>query len=398
MALDGILGLLTTLSKVYDKIAGNNDGSTMGEVMKTIKVDEATIALAGSGGNMVNMLRPMIIEPSIFITKTANSRTDINSISEHAVDVYAAFYIQAFKVLSNVYHLPTNQVLTILANKGFEYEAYKNNFDINAMDIESFTSLPLGLDKEDMSVSLNKSVLSVKNDDIIPTKTIIRSIDIVLTSDLDMTYDLSVPNEDGKFGKEKTSSKLTANIPLMIKANIHVTDLDTIANSVEHKASSAGFFKRFLQWKVGVISFRELLLAGDLVEKYKEGVLTKDNFAKELGDSAGNHINVQALLDKRVGLNKMVFTYIMTDDELALLGKRMGFNINKAGDKDKLMNALLALNITSINQDRDLVSVYVNGISGMSSSPIKKLSKGGKDGDGIEVLAAALMANKPSFF
>lgn len=370
----------------------------MGEVMKTIKVDEATIALAGSGGNMVNMLRPMIIEPSIFITKTANSRTDINSISEHAVDVYAAFYIQAFKVLSNVYHLPTNQVLTILANKGFEYEAYKNNFDINAMDIESFTSLPLGLDKEDMSVSLNKSVQSVKNDDIIPTKTIIRSIDIVLTSDLDMTYDSSVPNEDGKFGKEKTSSKLTANIPLMIKANIHVTDLDTIANSVEHKASSAGFFKRFLQWKVGVISFRELLLAGDLVEKYKEGVLTKDNFAKELGDSAGNHINVQALLDKRVGLNKMVFTYIMTDDELALLGKRMGFNINKASDKDKLMNALLALNITSINQDRDLVSVYVNGISGMSSSPIKKLSKGGKDGDGIEVLAAALMANKPSFF
>lgn len=392
MAIEGLIGLFQTLSRIYDRVAGNSDGSTLGEVMKTIKVDEATITLAKSGGNMVNMLKPMIIEPSIFITKTANSRTDINSIAEHAVDVYAAFYVQAFKVLSNIYHLPTGQVLNILANKGFEYEAYKNNFDLAAMDIESFVSLPLSLDKENLEIELKKQVQTVKSDDIIPTKTIIRSIDILLSSDLEVKRE--TPDDD----VEKKLSKLTANIPLIIKANIHVTELDTIANSVEHKASSAGFFKRFLQWKVGVISFKDFVLAGDLIAKYKEGILTKDNFAKELGDSAGNHINVQALLDKRIGLNKMVFTYIMTDDELDLLGKRMGYNINKAGDKDKLMNALLSLNITSINQDRDLVTVYVNGISGMSSSPIKKLSKGGKDGDAIEVLAAALMANKPSFF
>ena len=89
----------------------------------------------------------------------------------------------------------------------------------------------------------------------------------------------------------------------------------------------------------------------------------------------------------------------MTDSELELLGKRMGYNINKGSDKTDMMNALLALNVTSINEDRDMVSVYINGISGMTPSPIKKLSKsGGKDGgDAIEMLASALMSNKSVF-
>ena len=394
--IGSLVGVLTTLSRVYDKISNRPDGSTVGEALKTLDIDKATLALATSGGNMVNLLKPLIVEPSIFVTKNVNSRTDINSVVEHSVDVYASLYLQTFKVLSNVYHLPTDQTLNVLANKGFEYESFKED-NLAVMDIESFNHLPnipknIDKDFEALSATLDKTAKINKDDlGMISTQTIIRNIDITIDSKL--TYDKKI----GDSGDEKYDDRLVVNIPVLIKANVHVVDLDTISSSVEHRASNAGFFKRFLQWKVGVISFRDLILAGDLVEKYKAGAMSEGSFAKELSKSASNSINVNSLLDKRIGLNKMVFTYVMSDSELELLGKRMGYIINKGSDKSNMMDALLALNITSINEDRDLLSVYINGITGVSSTPIKKLSKGGKDGDAIEMLASALMANKSVF-
>lgn len=394
--IGSLVGVLTTLSRVYDRISNKEDNTTIKEALETLDIDKATLDLAKSGGNMVNLLKPLIVEPSIFVTKNVNSRTDINSVVEHSVDVYASLYLQVFKMLSNVYHLPTTQTLNVLANKGFEYESFKDD-DLAVMDIESFKHLPnipknIDKDFEDLSATLDKTTKVNKDDlGLISTQTIIRNIDITIDSNL--TYDKKI----GDFGEEKYADRMLVNIPVIIKANVHVVDLDTISSSVEHRASNAGFFKRFLQWKVGVISFRDLILAGDLVEKYKAGAMSEGNFAKELSKSASNHVNVNNLLDKRIGLNKMVFTYVMSDSELELLGKRMGYNINKGSDKSKMMDALLALNITSINEDRDLLSVYINGITGVSSTPIKKLSKGGKDGDAIEMLASALMANKSVF-
>lgn len=386
-----MVGLLGSLATLYDRLNGRKDGSTVGEVLGSVNLDNASVSLATAGGNMINFLSPYIVEPTIFVSRNANNRNDISSIIEHTVDVYAAFYVQTFKVLNNVYDLETSQTLNILSNKKFDMEAMDN---LSMMDLESFKSLPnlrvaKSKDLEAIEVSLDKSVSTAKEDGVLGSKTIIRQIELVMNSNFKASKNGEVTKED----------KLTTTITIIIKANVNIVDLDTISDSVEHRASNNSFFRRLLQWRVGIISTRDLLLAGDLVDSYKKGALSKENFGKSLDKSASNHINIQSLLDKRVGLNKVVFSYILTDDELELLGKRMGYNISKGSDKTDMMNALLALNITSINEDREMVSVYINGISGMTPTPIKKLSKSGsKDGgDAIEMLASALMSNKSVF-
>ncbi len=396
--LASLVGVLTTLSRVYDAVTGRADGSTVSDALGTLKLDQASVQLATSGGNMVNILGALVVEPTIFVTKTANNRNDINVLVENAVDSYASLYVQTFKLLSNVYNLPTSQTLNILANKGFEYESYSEGIDLSLCDLESFSRLPnlnkpIKDDFEALNMESSKKVKIEKEEDILSTRTVIRQLDINITSDLKYTKDM---NPDGT-ESEDYSTSVTANIPIIIKANVHVVDLDTISSSVEHRASNAGFFKRVLQWQVGIISFRDLILAGDLIDSYKKGALEEGSFAKELSKASTNNININGLLDKKIGLNKMIFSYIMTDDELDMLSKRMGYSINKASSKTEMMNALLALNITSINEDRELASIYINGISGVSSTPIKKMSKGGKDTDNIELLASALMTNKPIF-
>lgn len=409
MAVIGsVIGALSTMATIYDRVSKDRaDGQTIKETLDKLHIDDTTVSLLSSGGNMVNFLKPFIVEPTIFITKNANNRADGNTILEHTVDVYASFYLQAFKALNNVYNVGNKEALRVLANRGFDHESMQDDYIVGLSDLESMSFLPgivsKGNDFEDLKVTREKSIGLIKDDGVSGTKTIIRYLDIVIKSDLSTERDsiLNKKNDKGELegGTIKTSDSLTASIPIIIKANVIVVDLDTISNSVEHRASNAGFFKRILQWKVGIISTSDFLLAGDLVEAYKKGSLTKENFGKALDGAASNNINIQAVLDKKPGLNKIVFSYIMTDDELELLGKRMGYNINKGSDKTDMMNALLALNITSINEDREMISVYINGISGVTPSPIKKLSKGGgKDGgDAIEMLASALMSNKSVF-
>lgn len=405
--IGGMLGALSTMAAIYDRLSENRkDGQTVAEALNALNIDKTTMDLLGSGGNMINFLKPFIVEPTVFITKNAYNRADATTILEHTVDVYASFYLQAFKALNNTYGVSNKEALRVLANKGFDHESMQNDFVYGLKDIESLSYLP-GISKnndtEDIKVNRTKSVELLKEDGVISTKTIVRQLDIVIKGNIVSERDAKIPkyNDKGEIEDStiKTEDSFTANIPIIIKASVIVVDLDTISNSVEHRASNAGFFKRLLQWKVGIISTADFLLAGDLVASYKKGALTRDNFSKTLESASSNHINIQALLDKKPGLNKIVFTYIMTDSELELLGKRMGYNINKSGDKTDMMNALLALNVTSINEDRDMVSVYINGISGMTPSPIKKLTKSGsKDGgDAIEMLASALMSNKSVF-
>ena len=176
-----------------------------------------------------------------------------------------------------------------------------------------------------------------------------------------------------------------------------VSDFSNIVNGISHLNSNTTFFKRLLQYRVGLISFWNLFTANDLVEKYKTESLSKENISAILNKASTNHFDLGKLLDKKVGLNKIVFSYIMSDMEYEKLGKASGYDFRKNKGKDELMNATLALNITTINPDRDIVTIYLNGIGGMASSAISKLSKSGtKDNsDMIAAMALALMSNKP---
>ena len=102
------------------------------------------------------------------------------------------------------------------------------------------------------------------------------------------------------------------------------------------------------------------------------------------------------MINKHKGLNKMVVTYIMSEKELKQVSKGVGYDIDTRTEKQKLMNAMLAFNITAINTDRDKANTYINSISGFSTSDIKKLGGSGKsNNDAIEMLATALITNKP---
>ena len=396
MAAASIIGALADVTKLFDtigKVTGKTNGDLFAKTLKELKVDNTTVDLIKANGNMISFMSKYIVEIPIIVTKDMYSRNDIDKVIEHTIDVYSSFYLRTFNILTNMYHLEGQTAINLLNSK-VDLENY-GPLQEGLTTLENVEKFSLGKtsrpDLEAIEASVEKETTWVE-DTTTNSKTIIRNINLTCRVGSKISIKDSIGGDD-----ENIIDNLTVNIPIIIKANVMVSDFSNIVNGISHLNSNTTFFKRLLQYRVGLISFWNLFTANDLVEKYKTESLSKENISAILNKASTNHFDLGKLLDKKVGLNKIVFSYIMSDMEYEKLGKASGYDFRKNKGKDELMNATLALNITTINPDRDIVTIYLNGIGGMASSAISKLSKSGtKDNsDMIAAMALALMSNKP---
>ena len=175
-----------------------------------------------------------------------------------------------------------------------------------------------------------------------------------------------------------------------------MVDIDDMVSSFSQRGAEASLTTRFLKWKIGAISTSQFLTASDLLEDYQKNLLNSTNFSSYINKKSVADLNILNVINKHRGLNKMVVTYIMSEKELKQVSKGVGYDIDTRTEKQKLMNAMLAFNITAINTERDKANTYISSISGFSTSDIKKLGSNGKsNNDAIAMLATALITNKP---
>lgn len=395
--MTGIIGAVSFVGRLYDAIKGTKIGEKIGidpnsagyaDLLKRAGIKDVDLKLLTSDGDMVKMLDKSILEPTIIISKSMYARKDIDKVIEASVDAYISFYLAVFKTLTNIYSLDPAVALSLLANKGFDSEEYKTPI-AGLVDLEDLDYLPI--DAEAIKTIEIKNSMDVKksNEDFL-VKTVIKTVDLVINKTKNM---VSINN----FGDKDTDSISTSfSIPVIVKANIHVVDIDDMVSSFSQRGAEASLTTRFLKWKIGAISTSQFLTASDLLEDYQKNLLNSTNFSSYINKKSVADLNILNVINKHRGLNKMVVTYIMSEKELKQVSKGVGYDIDTRTEKQKLMNAMLAFNITAINTDRDKANTYISSISGFSTSDIKKLGNNGKsNNDAIEMLATALITNKP---
>jgi len=383
-----IINMIQGVSRVFG-VFGVDTGYD--DAIKAMKLKDSNIELLKSNGNMVNLLAKYVVTPTIFVSEDSYSRKDIDTVLKHTTDVYAAMYLQVFKVLVNVHEMTVNEALSVMSTSGLDVESIGEPLSASNIDAESMVEgvyFPK-LDSEDVSVTRSNKIVVDEDNSLIEAKSIVRTVNITVKANASSVTTLA------KGGDHKSSVDVTLEIPIVIKARVLVYPMKTIINSVKHRGMDSSFFSRLIKYNIGMISAGNLITGNDLADAYKKGTLSKDNFSSVLNKASVNHLSVNDLINKNIGVNKTVFNYIITDDEAKLLTREMGLKLDGREGRE-LLNAMLAFNLTTINEDRDMVSVYVNGISGSSDASIKKLSKDkGGDGATIELLANAMLANRP---
>lgn len=395
--MTGIIGAVSFVGRIYDALKGTKLAAKAGidpnsagyaDLLKRAGIREVDLKLLTSGGDMVKMLDKSILEPTIIVSKSMYARKDIDKVIEASVDAYISFYLAVFKTLTNIYCLDPSVALSLLANKGFDSEEYKIP-TAGLVDLEDLDYLPIDAEAS-RTIEVKNSMDTKKANEDFLVKTVIKTVDLVVNQSK------SIVTIDDT-GNDNTNSMVSSfSIPVIVKANIHVVDIDDMVSSFTHRGAEASLTTRFLKWKIGAINTAQFLTASDLLEDYQKNLLSSTNFSSYINKKSVADLNILNVINKHKGLNKMVVTYIMSEKELKQVSKGVGYDIDTRTEKQKLMNAMLAFNITAINTDRDKANTYISSISGFSTSDIKKLGGSGKsNNDVIEMLATALITNKP---
>ena len=405
--MGGLLGTVAAVGALYDLFKASKIGKSIGadktagyaDVLKTAGIGKTEIDLINSGGDMVKILGNMILEPTIIVSKSMYARKDINGVIDSSVDAYIGFYTAVFRVLTIVYNMEPMMALSLLSNKGMDRESHEE-LVAGVMDLEGISALPLGsnIDAEMFARDVLPNAVKIEKTDIKRTsdikkddkqdffaKTVIKSVNLTLNK--------TTTKSSGDTDTDQQN--ININIPITIKANVHVVDVDAMVDSFKQFGVDASFSHRWVKWRIGAITAGQLLTGSDLIEDYKKRVLNPDNFSAYINKKSMADLNIFNVIKKYRGLNRMVVTYILSERELKAVSSEVGYDIDNRLEKQKLMNTMLAFNITTIDTDREIANTYISSISGFSSTPIKKLTSGDKSNDGIEMLASALISNKP---
>lgn len=75
-------------------------------------------------GSVIRLIKNFLIEPTIFVSKSV--REEVPSKEHDAIndtiDLFCSFYIQAFKILTNVYDVDAKLAVDMLGTSGFDYD------------------------------------------------------------------------------------------------------------------------------------------------------------------------------------------------------------------------------------------------------------------------------------
>lgn len=349
------------------------------------KIDR-NFMIATNNGNMIKFMSEFILEPTVFVTREGMTNTSIDDIFEFGIDIFSAFYLQTFRMLSDVHGLSTNEIIPAMSIKS-SLESVQTD-SITMSKLEDLEFFPTGsVDLEAIDAKISTEVKSKSEEVIISHNRVIArqyTIEIFASKKTSTTGDVTT----------SATSEVRITIPIMIKANVVEVDINSLINSIEHKAEKYSLLNRWLEYKSGGITLSNLLFCADIIDKYKDNKLNKNNISTMLNTAERAHMKISTLKRGIVGLNRVVNTLILTDDESEMLAKSTHTKLSKDRDKDNLLDKFSAMTMLTINPDRERLTVYINSISGSNSVGFKKLSKKGSKDIDIMEMSKLLMMNK----
>lgn len=299
-----------------------------------------------SNGSMGSFLENFIITPRIVISNTLRDNDDITNIIDLNMDTFVTMYTRTFDILLRVYGYDQQFALrTLGSGTTFTLESESEVLgEVSLEDCASKCTFPLDLSLED-----NKINIATREVELSAT---------VIDKDKGTAHDF----------------KLT----VLVRASIVYTDSVDIKEAIDTNGDRVSFSYRLDEYRSGLISLNNLIFSNDLIKKYKKSRLKdKGDFLKEI--EVRRRKNVKSLsIRQTVDFSKMYQMIIISKSELKIAEKILGGKIDKNRFKDKLLNNTLSMAITVMDDDYEMVDVYLEGIPDKLELSYKSLRKGDK--------------------
>ena len=305
-----------------------------------------------TGNNIVTITKALRVRPICIETEDAAMYDDIEVIEAALLELYGAYYIQAFSMISNVVDARAKSALASLST-------------------ESITEHDLS---KGLLVSTEKSAgTKFSKEDI---HTLARLIELTLV--------------------QKDDTKIT--LPIQLELPIHRVSLDTARRIMDLKGENKRFFSRFMQWRAGEIEFwKDLVFAQDLIKEHKK-VMTEDDDGVITTLVKRSNADFKKMISGTATHNSINTLSIITSDDLRYIEREIvGGSMNKSRFRNKFFSSNMLLMLVVVDPDWDNVTIYTRELDSYTTVPVKSLIKKSKSGnnDLVEIMKAFIAGNSP---
>ena len=347
--LTTLVNTIGSLDKLFGVFKSNEDNLKVSDML-----DKDKRGVLQAHGNIVSLVSDLIVEPKILITDELKGNDKLPDVIAANLDMFVTIYSKAFMVLNGIHGLDGQTSLSLLSNKftgSYGVETLKAS--LQDVGINKFSLEQAGTEARDNSGKKTGAEFDTKG----------RMFD-------DMVRKVKLTTNYNNNGK-----KLTLNIDIMIKpviSSIPVSDIHTLIKTNGDETSVGAAWHA---WRSGDKSLADVIFATSLVDDYKRS---------RLKDNSGTLIDVetrkrQALTklatDGAIGLGGLYQMIITSATNKADINVLLRGKLDKERYKEKFLKLTSSLALTTMDDNWEMVTMYINGLNGSFDTPYKKLSK-----------------------
>jgi hypothetical protein len=313
--------------------------------------------LLRADGNMMRVANKFIIRPVMVVNKDLRDFSKLSKVIEYNTNLFASFYSMVFEALVSLHNLEPKVAFNLLSSDAGDL--------LSGMEEMAFTTQSTGLIA---GLEAGK-----------PTKP--NKLETVFTRHVEVTVDVGPTRRPLVF-------------PVIIHTTVKFVSSDAIRNLYSSN-DGQNPLDRLDDLFAGSIEFwKDFVFAMDLIRDYKSRrLLDKDEVLKALRNRQYVARLKQVKTDY-AGFSKLYQMLVITDEDVKKLKKVYRKTLNHDRTREKFLNDTLSFSATLVDELREYVTVYINGLENSIGLRFKDLSDSSKAEDQMEELLKILTSTR----
>lgn len=405
---------------------------------KTAQKIDSRASLLETNGSITRLLSSTVVEPIIIVSESAYNSEKVEGAIKLSLDLFSSYYLQAFKILTQLQGLKSQEAIRVLSTKSgilnemsnipkqlqslkstanlliqghakatedvikrltqagvfkedYLGDLFDNNTDLfgNVIKVESFNvNIEKKSEKEDKNKFIPNDNLRIVGGG---EKGI--ALDKFFIKELELTMNLETTSKNEK-GEEVKEKKILI-MPITVRSIVVKAGIESILSLCKPFNASKSFSSRWDDFKSGSIGLMNLLFCGDLINEYKkERLRTNSELNKLVNSRIGQSVTKLATQGAR-GFEANYNMMVLSTDDVNKINKYIRGDIFKDKYKEEILEQAHAIAATVLDDDYERMSLLIRDNYGVSTVSYRKISDKESDQyDAIIEMMHALSAGR----
>jgi len=366
-------------------------------------------------GRITKVVTDRIVRPFVIISDKLEfmDKKKLSDIIKYNIDLFVAYFLQAIKILANVYNVDltmiarqvTDKTLIKSVNRSIHLSKSMWSGSEDASDIvikkisNKYLNISHGLE-DDKNIKDNNEDDNIENDDDeIDNKSTIRSEITLKEAEKELKLNdnfIKIVNVDLKVSTgDKKEFKVT--LPFVIAPIVVYTNSDSFLKNALGLNNEESFSTRWLKYKSGEIGLWDLIFAGDLINEYKRNKINNKNDIARIITNKNLENAASSILTLEGGFTTYTNIYIFDKSDELLIEDLIEEDLIDTDVWQDLALKLLAFDLNFVDTEKETITNFITDMPTYSVLSFRDIKKKTKDTDDINELLKAMLVNKPVF-